>query len=156
MPKLQKTSLFLLRIVLGWLYFYAGITKVMDPEWSAGGYLKGAKAFKGLYAFFASPSVLPMIDFLNQWGLTLIGVALILGISIRLAATFGVTMMILYYLPLGFPYPNAHSLIVDEHIVYSAALIVLCAFKAGKTWGLEEKFRSSRFMKTSFGKMFFS
>ena len=39
----QKISLFFLRVFLGGLFFYAGITKVLDPSWTAAGYLKGAK-----------------------------------------------------------------------------------------------------------------
>lgn len=49
MTQFQKISLFLLRISIGWLMFYAGITKVLNPEWSAAGYLKGAKTFVVFY-----------------------------------------------------------------------------------------------------------
>ena len=38
----QKFFLFLLRVTAGWMFFYAGITKVLDPKWSAEGYLKGS------------------------------------------------------------------------------------------------------------------
>ena len=41
----QKFFLFLLRVSAGWMFFYAGITKVLNPQWSAEGYLKGAKSF---------------------------------------------------------------------------------------------------------------
>ena len=135
----QKISLFLLRITLGWMYFYAGITKVMDPSWSAAGYLKGAKNFTGLYAWFASPSMLPIINFVNEWGLTLLGVSLLLGVGVRLSSVLGIGLMLLYYIPiLDFPYPNTHSFIVDEHVVYSMALAVIAAWRAGRIWGLEK------------------
>lgn len=137
MTYFQKISLFLLRISLGGLFFYAGITKVFNPSWSAIGYLKGAKTFTGFYNFVASPSVLPITDFVNQWGLTLLGVSLILGIGVRLSSVLGVVLMMLYYFPiLDFPYPNPHSYIVDEHIVYTVALLVLASFRAGRVWGL--------------------
>ena len=133
----QKISLFLLRISLGGLFFYAGITKVFNPAWSAVGYLKGAKTFTGFYNFVASPEVLPITDFVNQWGLTLLGVSLILGIGVRLSSVLGAVLMMLYYFPiLDFPYPNPHSYIVDEHIVYAIALLVLNGFRAGRVWGL--------------------
>lgn len=48
-PAYPKTSLFPLRISLGWLMFYAGITKVLDPSWSSWGYLMSAKTFTGFY-----------------------------------------------------------------------------------------------------------
>lgn len=134
----QKLSLLLLRLALGSLYFYAGITKVLDPSWSAAGYLKGAKTFSALYQWFASPDILPLINFVNEWGLTVLGLALILGIGVRVASLFGIAFMALYYFPiLNFPYPNPHSLIVDEHIIYISALLVLASFRAGRFFGLE-------------------
>ncbi len=137
MTKIQNFSLFLLRFLLGWLFFYAGITKILNPAWSAAGYLKGAKTFAGLYNFFLSPGMLPITNFLNEWGLTLIGAALMLGIFARLASAGGILLMALYYFPiLEFPYPNAHSFLVDEHVIYAAALLVLLALHAGKSWGL--------------------
>ena len=41
--------------------------------------------------------------------------------------------MILYYIPLGIVHPNAHSLIVDEHIIYIFALLLI-ASHASKRW----------------------
>lgn len=127
-----------MRIVLGIMFFYAGITKVFDPAWSAAGYLNAAKTFAPLYHLLTSPSLLPIINFVNAWGLTLLGISLILGIGIRLSSALGALLMLLYYLPiLDFPYPNPHAFIVDEHIIYIAALLVLAAFRAGRIWGLE-------------------
>ena len=138
MGTFQKISLFALRVSLGWLMFYAGITKVLDPSWSAEGYLRGAKNFVGLYNWFASPGILPIINFVNEWGLTLLGISLILGLFVRIGSLSGVLLMILYYLPIiDFPYPNPHSYLVDEHIIYVFALFVLASFRAGRVWGLE-------------------
>lgn len=137
MSSKQRLWLTLVRVSLGWLFFYAGITKVLNPEWSSEGYLKGAKQFAGLYGWLASPGILPVVNFLNEWGLTLIGVSLILGIWVKFSSRFGALMMLLYYLPLGFPYPNAHSYIVDEHLIYAFALLLLGALQSGRVWGLE-------------------
>ena len=138
---MNKTSLFsllLLRLSLGLLFLYAGLTKIADPAWSAAGYLKGAKSFPELFAWFARPEILPVTNFLNEWGLTLIGIALVLGVFVRLASLAGVLLMLLYYLPLPFPFPNAHSFVIDEHIVYIAALLVLASLRAGRFFGLEK------------------
>jgi thiosulfate dehydrogenase (quinone) large subunit len=137
MTNTQKLSLFLLRISLGGLFLYAGLTKVINPAWSSAGYLKGAKAFGGFYAWLASPGMIGLVDFMNEWGLTLLGISLILGIAVRLSAVLGMALMLLYYIPLGFPYPNTHAFIVDEHIVYIFGLAVLASFRAGRVWGLE-------------------
>lgn len=140
MTKYQKASLLFLRLSLGWLLFYAGITKVLADSWSAEFYLKEAKLFPEMYAFFLQPDILPYVNLLNMWGLTLVGAALILGVFVRFASLCGIALMILYYLPiLDFPYPNAHSYIVDEHIVYAFALLVLAVFRAGRYFGLENR-----------------
>jgi thiosulfate dehydrogenase (quinone) large subunit len=137
MNRSQKFTLTLLRISIGWMFFYAGITKVLDPAWSAAGYLKAAKQFPEFYQWLASPAMLPITNALNEWGLTLVGVALVLGVGVRLAGALGAVIMILYYLPLGVPYPNSHALVVDEHIIYAATLLFLAAVRAGRVWGLE-------------------
>ena len=135
----QKFFLFVSRITVGWMFFYAGITKVLDPQWSAEGYLKGAKAFTWFFQILLDPSVLPIINFMNKWGLTLLGVSLILGLFVRFSSLLGVLLMALYYLALGFPYPNPHSYIIDEHIIYISILLFFAAVKAGRVLGLDGK-----------------
>ena len=124
----KKFSLFLLRIGMGVLFFWAGYTKLITPNWSAAGYISGSKVFTGFYSWLLSPNLLPTINFLNEWGLTLIGAALLFGIFVRLASFFGLTLMILYYLPI---YPPAHGL-VDEHIIYASVFLVFMAFGVGQ------------------------
>ena len=143
MVKILKNDflLFLLRISIGWLFFYAGITKVLDPQWSAGGYLQTAKTFSGFYQWLATPGILPITNFLNEWGLTLLGAALLLGVFVRWAGILGALMMALYYLPiLEFPKVGSHSYIVDEHVIYALVLLFLAASGAGKIIGLGKKF----------------
>lgn len=145
MTKMQKLSILILRLSLGFLMFYAGITKVTDSSWSAAGYIRGAKAFNPFYNFLLSPSVLPVINFINEWGLTLLGISLIFGVFVRLSSILGIVLMILYYLPiLKFPYVGEHSYLVDEHIIYSSALLLLMTFNAGRIFGFDDwlsKFR---------------
>ena len=125
--KTNTVSIFL-RLAFGWLFFYAGFTKVINPEWSAAGFLNNAQTFSSFYGWLASPNILPIVDFLNQWGLTLIGAALILGVFVRLSAYLGALLMILYYFPtLSFPYAGEHSLLVDDHIIYALALLLLAS-----------------------------
>ena len=138
MTQFQKISLFFLRVSLGWMFLYAGVTKILDPAWSAAGYLKGAKTFAGLYQWLAQPEIIPFVNFINEWGLTLLGASLILGVFVRLSAVLGAVLMAMYYFPiLQFPYPNAHAYIIDEHVIYAAALLFLAAIRAGRVWGLE-------------------
>ncbi len=137
MTQWQTMPLFLLRIALGWMFFWSGITKVLDPAWSAAGYLQGAKTLTGFYQWLATPALLPFTNFFNEWGLTLLGLALILGVFLRLGAILGAGLMFLYYLPiLQFPYPDPHSFLIDQHIIYIAALFVLASCRASRAWGV--------------------
>jgi thiosulfate dehydrogenase (quinone) large subunit len=142
MASYKILSLTGLRVALGGLFFYAGITKVANPDWSAAGYLKGAENFTGFFSWLASPQILPLTNFLNEWGLTLLGISLILGIFVRLSAPLGAAMMVLYYVALSFPFPNEHAFIFDEHIVYALALLVLASQHAGRHYGLDAVIKS--------------
>src|SRR3989344_5117896 len=136
-----RVFVFLSRVGMGVLFFYAGITKVVDPAWSSEGYLKGAQTFNAFYTWLASPGLLSITDFVNEWGLTLLGLALILGIGIRYVAPLGALLMLLYYFPvLDFPYAGEHAYIVDEHIIYALMLLLLWKLDAGRAWGLESRF----------------
>lgn len=134
-----KLSLTLLRVGLGWLMFYAGYTKIINPDWSAAGYLQNAQTFTGFYQWLAQDSILPVVNFLNEWGLTLLGLSLIFGVFVRLSASLGALLMLLYYFPvLNFPYIGEHSFLVDDHIIYAVALLYLAIARAGRIWGLEK------------------
>lgn len=117
---------------------YAGIAKLIDPAWTSAGYLMGAQTMAGFYHWLSSVQVITYVDMLNKWALFLIGLALILGFATRAASLLGIALMVLYYIPtLNFPYAGAHAYIIDEHIVYIAALFTLIVFNAGKYWGID-------------------
>ena len=140
MAKFQKISILLLRIGVGWMFFYTGITKILNPAWTSAGYLKGAKTFVVFYNALLSPSILPIVDFINEWGSLLLGISLIFGVFVRLSSFFGAVLMLLYYFPiLDFPYPNPYSFIIDEHIIYALILILFAVLRVGRIYGLEEK-----------------
>jgi thiosulfate dehydrogenase [quinone] large subunit len=76
-------------------------------------------------------------------GLLAVGLALIAGIGLRVSAISGALMMVMMWLaefPLaqttsaGEPSGSTNPL-VDYHIIYAVALIVLAAAYAGHTWG---------------------
>lgn len=132
----------LLRISLGWLFFYAGITKVLDPSWSASGFLNNAATFPEFYKWLGSPSILPAVNFLNEWGLTFLGISLVLGVGVRLSGFLGAILMALYYFPgLKFPFLE-HGFLVDDHIIYIFVLLFLATSRAGKCYSLENWFSS--------------
>lgn len=127
-----------MRLALGWIYLYAGISAFLKPDWTSKGYLMAAKTLPDFYHYLASSPLLPYVDLLNKWSLLLLGISLIAGIFVRISAPLGMVLMLLYYIPiLQFPYPNTHSFIVDEHVVYSAILLHLATMNAGKFYGLD-------------------
>ena len=60
-----KLILFITRVAVGWIMLYAGLTKLVNPNWSAAGYLGNAKTFAGFYNWFLQPGVLPFTNFFN-------------------------------------------------------------------------------------------
>ncbi|WP_134668465.1 DoxX family protein [Halorussus marinus] len=131
-------ALLALRLVMGWTMFYAGITKVLDPSWSAEGFLLHAipegNPFTGLWTTLAS-DWLWLIDPLNQWGLTLVGLALLVGAFVRWSAFWGAVMMLFYW---AASLPLENGIVIDDHIVYAMLLFGLGAFGAGRILGLDE------------------
>ncbi|MFH1170243.1 MAG: DoxX family membrane protein [Candidatus Vogelbacteria bacterium] len=134
-----RFTLLLTRVALGIFFFYAGITKVLDSTWSAAGYIGAAKTFPNFYQLLLNPAILPIVNFLNAWGLTILGLSLILGLFVRLSSLLGVVLMLLYYFAAGaFPHPNAHALLIDEHIIYITVLLFFASVRAGRYWGLDQ------------------
>jgi len=138
MGKSAQVVLALLRIAMGWMMLYAGLTKVFNPKWTAAAYLQNAKTFTGFFQWLASPENIGLVNFINAWGPTFLGISLILGIGIRFSSLLGAILILLYYFPiLQFPYPNPHSYVVDDYIIYALVLIFFAAVRAGKYYGLE-------------------
>ena len=143
-------SVFLLRIVMGWTLFQGGVTKLVtyldanpDNNWTAAGFLANAvpagNPFVGVWGAMAGN---PLIDALNMWGLTLTGLALIVGAFVRWSAFWGAVMMLFYWAAaleggLLAGLPLAHGWVVDDHIVYAVLLFGLGAFGAGRILGVD-------------------
>ncbi len=145
----NKTGLLLLtllRIVIGWHFMYEGLVKVFSPEWSARPYLEGSRwIFGDFFRWLAAGDAsLRAINFVNEWGLTLIGLALILGIFTRLASWAGIAMLTLYYVAYppfgGFSYGAAAEgsyLLVNKNLIEIVCLLVLAFTGPVRLFGLE-------------------
>ena len=136
---LQRSLVFFFRITMGWTFLYAGVSQLMRPDWSAAKFLAGTKTFHAVFAPLSTSAAMPYIDFLVQWGHTLIGLSLIFGLLVRVSAPFGVLLMVFYYFAhMDFPYIEARTnFIVDFHMVYAGVLIYLIAARAGHVFGLD-------------------
>jgi uncharacterized membrane protein YphA (DoxX/SURF4 family) len=97
--KLVQWLLTLVRIVIGWHFLYEGISKIATAGWSSAPYLDGSKwIFAPLFSAMAdNPSVVSVIDFLNIWGMILVGTGLFLGLLTRWASLAGAVMLLFYF-----------------------------------------------------------
>jgi thiosulfate dehydrogenase [quinone] large subunit len=136
---LDKTLIVYFRLAMGWTFLYAGVTQLADPGWSVVGFLGGTKTFHDVLAPFAAPAVATYVTFLVEWGHLLIGLSLISGVLVRLSASFGIMLMLVYYMAhMDFPYVESKlNFLMDYHLVYAGVLIYLIARRAGHVWGLD-------------------
>lgn len=123
-------SIVILRIAVGLQFLYAGVTKFGD--WTAAGYLHNASG--PLAPWFQSMAGNGLVDALNVWGLTLIGVALVFGLAVRPASIAGIAIMALYYLA-DFVNNTAHGYI-DQHIILIIIFVVFTTGGVGHMFGL--------------------
>ena len=135
-----------MRVVVGWHFLYEGIAKLMAPSWSAAGYLKQARGpfaelFKGLAA---NPNQLANADLVTMWGLTLVGLLLVLGLFTRLASLGGIAFILMFYFAnppfVGYFYalPTEGSyLVVNKNLVELCALVVILVTGSGRFAGLD-------------------
>jgi len=144
--KLVPSFLALLRIVIGWHFLYEGLVKLLNPDWTARPFLEGSRwIFGDLFRWMISGDTgMWLIDKINAYGLTVIGLALILGVFTRLALWSGVSLLIMYYLAYppfgGFSYgaPSEGSyLIVNKNLVELFAMILLVFTESGQFFGLD-------------------
>ena len=91
MKKLLPYLLTLLRIVVGWHFLYEGISKLVVSDWSSAPYLNGSRwIFAPFFQWMIqSQAMISIVDFMNVWGMVLIGLALIFGLLSRWAAAGG-------------------------------------------------------------------
>ena len=151
--KWQSTLLVILRFLLGWYLLYEGIYKFLDPEWSSVAFLAESEwIFRGIADWIIShPGVLGAVDFLNTWGLTAIGLGLILGLFTKIAAIAGCALLGLYYLfnppfiGLGTTIPlEGNYLIVNKTLIEAFLLLLIAVSPSARLFGLDILFYSRK------------
>jgi thiosulfate dehydrogenase (quinone) large subunit len=136
--KLDRGVIFVLRILIGWTFLYAGSWQILQ-NFDTAGFLNHVVTFHDFFAYFAAPTVLPFTDFLVKWGHLLIGLSLVTGLMVRMSGPFGILLMVTYYFAhMQWPFIEDHTnLFVDYHLVYAAVIVYLMAHHAGHVWGLD-------------------
>jgi thiosulfate dehydrogenase [quinone] large subunit len=136
----------LMRVIVGWHFLYEGLAKLTSASWSAAGYMKVSR---GPFAWFfhwlaGNPQLLDKSNLITMYGLTIVGVLLILGLFTRVAALGGIGFVLLFYLCnppfVGYFYtiPSEGSyLIVNKNLVEVCALAVILFTRSGLFAGLD-------------------
>ena len=142
----QLIGLVILRILIGWHFLYEGISKLVNPYWSSAAYLLDSKwIFSSLAErIVANPTLLEFTDSVNMWGLTIVGLSLILGFMSRYGAIAGLVFVLLYYIfappfiGLEYSKPGEGSyIIVNKNLIEACALYVLYLFPTSQLIGLD-------------------
>lgn len=151
-----RRVLAVLRIATGFIFLWAFLDKTFGLSYStpnARAWIHGGSPTKGflsnvevgpLQSFFHSIAGNPVADWLFMLGLLGVGVALIVGAGLRLAAVGATLMMAMMWIaewPLaqttatGDPSGSTNP-IVDYHVIYALVAIVCALSYAGRTWGI--------------------
>jgi len=83
-------------------------------------------------------------DWLFMLGLAGIGLALITGMGIRLAAITGTAMYLLMY---AASLPLENNPVLDDHLAGAVVLVVLALTLAGDTWGLGKVWAKTKLVR---------
>lgn len=145
-----------LRLLTGFVFLWAFLDKTFGLGYATGsgkGWIDGGSPTRG---FLGGVAAGPMESTFHAWagaawadwlfmlGLLGIGLALLAGIGLRLAAIAGTAMMALMWIA---EWPPARHLsdgsasmstnpFADYHLIYAVVLIALAVAGAGATWGL--------------------
>ena len=142
----QFYGLVVLRFLIGWHFLYEGISKLLNPYWSSAAYLLDSKwIFSGLAKTIVSnPTLLTISDYVNMWGLTLVGISLMFGLFSKYGSLVGMGFVLMYYFfapPLvGLEYgkPNEGSyIVVNKNLIEACALWVLYSFPTSQYLGID-------------------
>ncbi len=157
-----RRALAVLRIAVGVTFLWAFLDKMFALGFHTGydqegtldrfgdaAWINGGSPTNGFLAFGADG---PFADFYNSiagaawadWsfmlGLLGIGTALILGIGMRAATAAGV---VLYVMMWTVVLPPENNPVIDDHLIGAITLVVLLLFRAGDTWGLGRRWKST-------------
>jgi thiosulfate dehydrogenase (quinone) large subunit len=134
-----------LRLALGFVFLWAFLDKMFGFGFATpdkGAWINGGSPTKG---FLANGAAGPFTDFYHSiagatwanWlfmvGLAGIGVALVTGIGVRIAAVAGSVLLIMMWTVV---LPPENNPFMDDHLIYAGVLVLIALLNAGETLGL--------------------
>ncbi|MBL0887763.1 hypothetical protein HGK34_16000 [Myceligenerans sp. I2] len=152
---MTRYGLATIRLLIGFEFLWAfgdklfgwGMATAAEQAWVNGGsptagFLGGVEGpASGMFNAMAGNAV---FDWLFMLGLLGIGLALILGIGMRIAAATGALLLLLMWVA---SWPIATNPFVDAHVIDAVVLVVLAAALAGNTLGLGRWWGELSFVK---------
>jgi thiosulfate dehydrogenase (quinone) large subunit len=133
------------RISLGWVFLWSfldktfglGFSTASENAWVNGGsptygFLNFGTEGGLFHSQFAALSG-PVSDWLFMAGMFGIGLALILGIGMRIAAVSGALMMALMW---AASLPLDTNPFMNYHLIWGVTIVAMAVYGAGRTWGL--------------------
>lgn len=135
------------RIALGLVFLWSLVDKLFGLGYAtpvARSWLNGGSPTRGFLggvegpfaAMFNAIAGNVIVDWLFMIGLLGIGLALVVGIGVRIAAVAGALLMIMMW---AASLPLANHPFLDDHVIYALVLAGLALDKAGHTLGLGER-----------------
>lgn len=141
-----RRALAVVRLLLGGVFLWPALDKVWGLGFATpaeGAWVAGASPSAGFLAGVQGPfrPVLtalpaPVADVLFVAALAGTGLALLLGVGLRVAAVAGGLLMLSLWAATWPLAPGSHNPVADQHLLYAALLVVLALTRAGDTWGL--------------------
>jgi len=125
----------MVRVVTGFWFFHAGLTKVLFG-FDASGYLRFASAgtvFEPVMQPFAEGAGLALVNFAIPVGETLIGLGLLVGALVRLASFFGALLMTFFWTT-NAGWSNG---LVSGDLMGLLLFGTVAVLGAGRFWGLD-------------------
>jgi thiosulfate dehydrogenase [quinone] large subunit len=167
MGKGVKRVLAGLRLAMGFIFLWAFLDKMFALGFATGRMEDGGIDFLGqgaaavnggsptfgflnfgsrgpLASFWQSLAGDTWVNVLFLTALAGIGLALLLGVGLRLAAISGAILMLSMWTVAIWPENNP---VIDDHIIYALVLVVLAMTAAGNTWGLGERWSRTRLVQ---------
>lgn len=156
-----------LRLSIGWVFLWAFLDKLLALGFATGrnpetgvvdrfgdaAWINGGSPTEGFLTFgtkgpfadsYQSFGGVAWADWLFMIGLAGIGVALMLGIAMRIAAISGALLLVLMWTAV---LPPDNNPFMDDHIVYALVLLALPMVGAGRTLGLGAMWERTPFVQ---------
>ncbi|MDM7856542.1 DoxX family protein [Cellulomonas alba] len=147
-----RRALALSRLAVGFVFFWAFVDKLFGLHYAtlpAKAWINGGQPSQGFLSHapegtgyflggFYRAIASPVSDALFMLGLAGIGLALILGMGVRIAGVTGALLMAFMWIAEA-PWvagAESNNPVVDYHVVYALVAVVTALTLAGDTWGL--------------------